>query len=955
MAGTTKSTPNLKLRHERERRCWSQLELADMLGTTPLNVGRWERGITFPGPHLRQKLCEVFEKSAQELGLVPAYADPPTSPQPSQTPQPADAPYSSASPQTPLCLWNVPYSRNTLFTGREDILQQLRQALTLEDSPIALAQPQAISGLGGIGKTQTAVEYAYRYRNQYEAVLWVRADSYDSLVSDFLLIATLLCLPQRNENDQSMIIQAVIHWFDTHNNWLLILDNADDIAMVSACIPSAGKGHVVLTTRAHSTGTTAQRIELDNMGVEEGIVLLLRRAKILKGSVASMKTINEGLRSQAQAIVEAVDGLPLALDQAGAYIEETGCSLADYLKFYKTRRTRLLRMRGKNATGHPEPVATTWSLSFEKIESANPAAAELLRLCAFLHPDAIPEAMIVDGAVELGPILQPLVEDEFELNEAIGELRKYSLIKRDPELKLLNVHRLVQSVLKDAMDKELQREWAERTVHMMNRVFPEVEFATWSLCQQYLPHAQVCVNLIEQWDMTFAESARLLNNAGHYLQERAQFTEAELFLHSALTKREQVLGAKHPAVAETLDNIAQLYSIKGNYGQAEVLFQRALMIFEQSAEAEKLNVATILNHMGQLYQRQGKYAQAEMFHEQSLTIRRQILGDDHIDLAQTLNDLADVYEIQGMYTKAGSLFQQALIILERVVGPEHPLTITCLDNVGVVYYRLGKYAEAESYLIRSLTFYEQVMGRDHPETAMGFFNLAITYYAWGKYKQAEPLFLQALAIWEETLGFNHPYVASALNALAKHFSTQGRYVEAEAFFQRALTIREQLLGTTHLEVALSLHGLGVLYYKQGKYTEAEQLLKRTLTIREQIAKPASPLIAQTFNDLAYLYNDLGRSTEAEQLFRQALIIEEQALGPVHPDIAYSLNGLARLYIAQNQYEYAEPLLKRVLAIYEQSLVPEHPQSVLALKDYAILLQKMGRKAEKAQLQATQEE
>jgi hypothetical protein len=160
------------------------------------------------------------------------------------------------------------------------------------------------------------------------------------------------------------------------------------------------------------------------------------------------------LRNHAQAIVEVVGGLPLALDQAGAYIEETGCSLSDYLKFYQSRRNRLLRMRGENTTGHPEPVATTWSLAFEKVERANPVAADLLRLCAFLHPDEIPEVLIGQGTSELGPVLQSVVEDAFELNEAIGELRKYSLVKRDPEKKILNIHRLVQAVVKDGMKEE---------------------------------------------------------------------------------------------------------------------------------------------------------------------------------------------------------------------------------------------------------------------------------------------------------------------------------------------------------------------------------------------------------------------------------------------------------------------------------------------------------------------
>jgi len=250
-----KPTPNQKLRYERIRRGLSQQDVADMVGTTPLNVGRWERGVTLPGPHFRQKLSEVFDKSLSELGLM-MEDDATSKTSDVSLTFPTTASVQEVSLVT-ISFWNVPYNRNLLFTGREDILAQLYDAF--QDG----AQPQAISGLGGIGKTQTAVEYAYRYRESYDAVLWARAGSTDLLTSDFLLIGALLNLPQRNDQDQNVVVKAVLSWFDTHEKWLLVLDNADNLEMVSDFIPSAGKGHVLLTTRANSTGTVAQRIEIE--------------------------------------------------------------------------------------------------------------------------------------------------------------------------------------------------------------------------------------------------------------------------------------------------------------------------------------------------------------------------------------------------------------------------------------------------------------------------------------------------------------------------------------------------------------------------------------------------------------------------------------------------------------------------------------------------------------------
>jgi hypothetical protein len=278
--------------------------------------------------------------------------------------------------------WNVPYRRNPYFTGREDLLTRLHQFLH-SGKATALTQPQAISGLGGIGKTQTAMEYAYRYRDDYQAVLWASAASRETLISDFVALASLLQLPERDVADQGVVVAAVRRWLASNKGWLLILDNADGLELAADFIPLESSGHILLTTRAQSTGAIANSIEVEKMEQPEGALLLLRRAKKLAAN-APLEQATAPDRSLAEAIVAELGGLPLALDQAGAYIEETNCGLSGYLDLYRTRRKDLLQRRSKVRSEHPEPVGTTWSLSFQKVEQANPAAADLLRLCAFL-------------------------------------------------------------------------------------------------------------------------------------------------------------------------------------------------------------------------------------------------------------------------------------------------------------------------------------------------------------------------------------------------------------------------------------------------------------------------------------------------------------------------------------------------------------------------------------------
>jgi tetratricopeptide (TPR) repeat protein len=475
--------------------------------------------------------------------------------------------------------WNVPFARNPFFTGRGPLLERLHEQLS-SSQRAALNQSQALTGLGGIGKTQAAIEYTYRYRQEYSAVFWVRVASRETLVADYVAIARLLSLPGQDAPDQLLIVAATKRWLEQHEGWLLILDNADELSLLTDFLPGGGQGHLLLTTRTQATGKIAQSLSVEKMELSEGMQLLLRRAKLLDPE-EPLDNVATALRKAAQQLVTELDGLPLALDQAGAYIEETGCSLSEYLELYGQHRLALLKRRSSVSADYPHTVVSTWALSFSQIEQENPAAADLLRLCAFLHPDAIPEAILIEGAAELGPILEPVAADPLLLNEAIQVLRRYSLIKRDPEAKLLNVHRLVQAVLKDGLDEATQKLWGERAVRAVNTAFPEVSFETWSRCEGCLPHAQACATLIDEHRFTFPEAARLLNNAGWYLYERGLYGQAEPLYQRALTVQERVLGPEHPHTLRTIHDLATLYRNQGKYEQAEPLYQRALTVQER--------------------------------------------------------------------------------------------------------------------------------------------------------------------------------------------------------------------------------------------------------------------------------------------------------------------------------------------------------------------------------------
>ena len=235
--------------------------------------------------------------------------------------------------------WTVPYPRNPFFTGREKILEALRAALETRGRA-------ALSGLGGVGKTQTATEYAYQYRKEYQSVFWARAESRDTLLPGFVAIATALHLPESAAQKQEEAVAAVQRWLEANPGWLLVLDNADDLALACDFIPRDAPGHILLTTRAQATSVIAERVEIQKMETGEGALFLLRRAGIIARD-APLRAAREGDRQLAEQISRELGGLALALDQAGAFIEEAPSSLAEYLDFYRSERSKLLAERGE--------------------------------------------------------------------------------------------------------------------------------------------------------------------------------------------------------------------------------------------------------------------------------------------------------------------------------------------------------------------------------------------------------------------------------------------------------------------------------------------------------------------------------------------------------------------------------------------------------------------------------
>lgn len=782
--------------------------------------------------------------------------------------------------------WNVPYDQNVFFTGREEVVYALHDNFAQQNTT-ARIQFQAISGLGGMGKTQTAVEYAYSYRQEYQAIFWVRSENDQEVRTGFKEIAQLLGLPQQNSQDPDEMIQSVKQWLVQEKSWLLIFDNADHLEPIKhLCLAQMPQGHVLLTSRSqnfHDLGIT-HPITLDKMLPEKALDFLFIRTVREKVDIAEISAASE--------LAQALDYFPLALEQAGAHIYAQQASFQNYLRSYKRRRLDLLKKTSPVTGNYFKSVETTWDLNFREVESTSKASGDLLRISAFLSPDAIPYKLFSCGSVKMGTVLADALadmdEDPMVFNEFLEPLRRYSLVHIDPTKDLYSIARLVQEVIKAEMAEETQHLWATRTIEALQNAVPPIEYKSWHSWDLLLPHAKVAANLIETYSITSETAALLLGLTGYYLNERAQYNEVEHFYLQSLQVRLQLLGEHHPKIANIYSDLAVLYNTQGRYQDAEKLCLKAL------------------------------------------ELRTQLLGEDHPKVANSLNDLATVFNTQGRYEDAERLYLKSLRLIEDLFGEEHPKVASALNDLATVYNARGCYDEAEATYHRSLDMRKRLLGELHVDVATSLNNLAELYKKQGNYSKAETFCCQSLDMSIQLLGEEHPDVAFSLNNLAELYRLQGRYTDAEPLYLRSLDVCRKFLGEIHPNVAISLNNLALLYSAQGYQDKAEPLYLKSLQIREKLFGKEHPTVATSLNNLAGFYDAQERYEAAEPLYLQSLDMRETTLGKDHPDVALSLNNLACLYQAKGDLNRAKPLFQRAASIWIQKLGGNHPLTMSCL-------------------------
>jgi tetratricopeptide (TPR) repeat protein len=720
---------------------------------------------------------------------------------PSPPAPPATTPVDRALPPTALPpIWNVPFRRNPAFTGREGDLAQLATAL---QTGRTVALTQVLQGGGGVGKTTLAVEYAYRQRTLFDIVWWIRAEEPATLVGDYANLGVACRIAETSESDQHLAAKAVRRWLEDHDRWLLILDNAEDpdtelgldvpLDRAVGLLPQVVHGQVLITSRNTSWEEHAAVTELEVFSPAEASTFLLARS----GSTDE----------QAAAAVAGLLGwLPLALEQAGAYVRETRLPLSAYLARLRQFPAITLAKGNPRDRNPADTVATTWQVSLERVQPI-PGAVTLLEVCAFLGPEDIPRDLLIQHLSAAADEFTDLADDPFALDEAVGAVRRYGLVKVSEHALLM--HRLLQQVIRDRLDPDRRADRTAGVVRLVREMFPadSTDPDTWPAYAQLLPHALTVTSHAELLDIEPDATAWLLTQAGLYLRQRGDLQQARSLLERGLVIREAHSGAADLDTAQSLNDLAIVLHEQGAYEQARILHERALAIRESQVGPDHLDTAQSLNSLGRTLHYQGELDRARSVHERALAIRQASLGD-HQDTGWSLTDLALVLLDLGDLDGARALQEQALAILEARLGPDHPDTAHTVSRLATVLTRQGNLDRALPLHERALNIREARRGPDHPDTAHSLTNFGRALAARGDLDQARTMLERALAVREARLGEDNPDTAQSLQDLARVFIAQDDFNHARTLLERAVAIREVSLGADHPLTLSAIDDLG---------------------------------------------------------------------------------------------------------------------------------------------------
>ncbi|KAJ5415855.1 hypothetical protein N7465_004550 [Penicillium sp. CMV-2018d] len=688
-------------------------------------------------------------------------------------------------PDQPQAHYIIPSLENCHFTGREFTLDQLKKKLFLQADTGKLA----LFGLGGIGKTQVALQLARWVQAHIPdcSIFWVPALSLESFEQACSQIAKELQIHQNADGESAMELVRRQLSSDKAGKWLFIVDNADDIDLLfdqlDQYFPVSNKGVTLLTTRSREVALSfAGRdiVEIQKMTTKEGIAFLTK-------IVGEDSLCDENSTMQ---LLEELNFLPLAIAQAAYYICRNDGTSTRYLELmHKTEKDRMslasrefhdrTRYRGMS-----NAVTTTWVISFNQIQSSDPSAAELLGFISYLEPKAIPRSLL------------PALDSEEEMEFAIGTLCSYGFLTRRNNQNMFDIHSLVQLSTRVWITeaRKTQQVIATVTQHI-DKCFPSEEYTNRDTWRMYLPHALEILRREESQGVS--ERYSLLSKVGNCVLRDGRAKEAVTLFGNVCAWNESQYDEEHPSRLSSQYDLAQAYEFNGQIKQALELLEHIVTVEGRTLDKEHPNRLASQHALAQAYKSNGQIKQAVELLEYVVTVRKRTLDEEHPNRLASQLALAQAYESNRQIKQAVELLEHIVTVEGRTLDKEHPNRLASQHSLAQAYKSNGQIKQALELLEYVVAVEGRTLDKAHPDRLASQHALAQAYESNGQIKQAVELFEHVVAVQERTLNEEHPDQLVSQYALAQAYESNGQIKQALELLEHVVAVRKRTLDEEH--------------------------------------------------------------------------------------------------------------------------------------------------------------
>lgn len=796
-------------------------------------------------------------------------------------------------------VWNAP-PRNPGFTGRHTVLERMRDQLG-GGMAVVLPQPQTLYGLGGVGKTQVVLEYAHRFMADYDLVWWIPSEETDEIVAALAELAERL--GAQTGEDMSAASQEAIDLLRRgvpSSRWLLVFDNADDPEALKRFFPPGGPGHVLVTSRNQTWSQYGDSLPMDLFLREESIQHLQRRAPGLSAEDADQ-------------VAAALGDLPFAVEQAGAWIAETATPVSAYLE-------QLARQ-----AGYPKPLPATWNVSMDRLRFRSPAAARLLELCAFFGPEPI-SANLLYGK-EMIDALKPYdssLQEKVVLGRLIREIGRFALAKADQVSNSIQVHRLVQAMIRAQLSEEEQRD-ARHTVHrILAGARPDDDEPidnpeTWPRFNTIWPHlspseARYCKE---------PETRRLLIDRVRYLWKRGDFKAAYALGVELRDAWKELLGNDDPQYLYLRFHLSNILRSQGRFVEAKELdegtLERQRAVLGPSHPHTYATMSGLANTLGTL----GQYAEAMELATDAHEGFGQIFHEAHPRTLAAAHNLALNLRLVGQYTRAREIDQEVHDLRTEVLGPEHPYTLSSAQNLARDLREVGRYEDSVQLLSRTYETYKRTLGRAFPGTLSAAKNLAVSLRRADRLEDALRLTTATRARYRAKYTFDNPDLLSCELNLASDLFATGDPGGALVLAQEVVDEYMKVPGERHPYTLAAVNNLAVYHWGAGAAGTAEAMLRQTIRLMRDVLGDHHPHTVFATLNLANARADQGDPEGALELERPAVTRLREVLGAHHPETLASSSNMAISLDSMGRKEEAARLRAEMVAELSRLLGADH--------------------------------